>query len=292
MSDIIDRDRFPLEPGGDRDRRRPRRQVDAAAGPGLAGACGSSAAAIRDGASPSGAGPSWASGWSRRWRSAPPIVSIPIVLAAARALAERREEVAEQTAARAAAPPVTVVPVAALSTMEPARGRHPSGPTSRRRRTGRGPGSDGVLAIAGARTGSVLGVVHLAGRHARPDRPADPGEPGPGSARPAILRCAGGHRPRMPGDRRAPGLSPRGPRRPLVGGRDPLPGRDRPPRAAAPRSERRAGRPAGHPRSRAGARPPSRPGLEPRGAPRIDRCSGSTRWPGGSARPTRRPATP
>ncbi len=129
-----------------------------------------------------------------------------------------------------------------------AGGRCPPCPAHRRPRTRRGPRSDRVLAIGCDRTGRILGVVYLAVRHARPHRPADPGEPGPRSARPTILRCAGGHRARMPGDRRASRLDPYPARRPLGGGRDPLPRRDRPPRAAAPRS-RGPGRPARHPGS-------------------------------------------
>ncbi len=121
-----------------------------------------------------------------------------------------------------------------------------------------------------------------------------PGCPSPASAWPAgatVLRCAGGHRPRMPGDRRGSRLRPR----------------------SSASSARRTSRPPASPelvrpvlilpdREGQDDLPPSWltswptpaittwPGTSRRTSHRSR--SGSTRWPGGCGRPTRRPATP
>ncbi len=146
----------------------------------------------------------------------------------------------------------------------------------------------------GARAGLVVGV-DLAGRRPRPDGPADRGEPEPGPARPAVVGGPRRDRSRMPGDRRATGMSSglsgsagrRRSRRPA------WPGLWRPVLLLPERAVRRRAtrRTAGDPRPRAERMRgiTTSPGTSRPTSPRS--CSGSTRWPGGFARRMRRRVT-
>ena len=142
---------------------------------------------------------------------------------------------------------------------------------------------------------SRLGVVDdLASRRPDVDGPTDRGEPEPGAAGPSGVGGSRGDRSGLSGDRRSPGMSCVRPGALDEGRRDALPGGNLASRAAvagAGMRRRSARRLAVDPGPRTGARGITMsPGTSQ--STSLRSCSGSTRWPGGSARRTWRPATP